>query len=398
VAKRARRGRASGAHQLGGDAVPDEELRRVVQEAVDQALARIHEVEQDVDGASPGVGERLRERASGGEPLEALEGRLAELEKRARAFEERHARAEQRAAEVAHFLAPRDPLDLSQVPPEVLERSFQAALDEAVAEVAKVEPIDVLERTLDEALDDVRGQSKGAELFERHAGRIRIQGLAPALERKLISARAAESTFDAVVKHLRTHVPGHRPRPLAAYIRQRAQEFTLERAAAHHERLLKAERAIGRLIEEAERIEGQAREADERAAASFSKSFMHAAMERSETKEELRARLQALEKRAAAAEEQLAEALARLESVEAYARRIETGVIRRTKTGQFKGDFTPVIDAVQAALEAGSAKTVAQIARTVKGVDRAVVEAVVREGIREGIFEEAEGGKVRRAA
>jgi hypothetical protein len=399
MAKRGRKAGGAAAHQLGGDEISDERLRRMVQEAVDQALARIHEVEGDVDGASPALSARLEARRSGlPGPPGVWEQRLQDLERRARAFEDRHARAEQRAAELTHFLSPREPLDLSQVPPDVLERSFQAALDEVVAEVAKVEPVDLLERTLDEAIDDVRGRSKGAELFERHGASIRIRGLAPALRRKLISARAAEATFDAVVKHLRTHVPGFHPRPLAAVVRHRAQDFTLERAAAHQERLVEAEGAIERLLREAERIERDARGADEAAAAAVSKSFMQATMERNETKQELRTRLQALEQRTHAAEAQLEEALGRLEAVERYARRIESGVIRRTKTGEFKGDFTPVIDAVQAALESGAPKTVAQIARSVKGVDSAVVEAVIREGVREGIFEEAEGGKVKRVA
>lgn len=401
MAKRAKGGKGgTGAHQIGGDAIPDERLRQLVQEAVDQALARILEVEADVEGATPALRERMAARGAASDAslvADALEARLATLEQRARAFEERHARADQRAAELAHFLAPRDPLDLARVPPEVLERSFQAALDDIVGEIAKVEPIDLLERTLDDAIEDVRGRSKGAELFERQAGRIRLQGLAPALHRKLISARAAEATFDEVIKHLRTHVPGYHPRPLAAFVRQRAQEFTLERAARHHDRLVEAESAIARLLAEAERIEGQAQAADEAAAESVSKSFMQAAMERSETKQELRSRLQALEHRAAAAEERLEQALARVEAVERYAKRIESGVIRRTKTGELKGDFTPVIDAVQQALESGKPKTVAQIAQSVKGVDREVVEAVIREGVREGIFERAPGGKVKRA-
>jgi len=215
------------------------------------------------------------------------------------------------------------------------------------------------------------------------------------VSRKLLSARAAQATFDEVVKHLRLHLPHYRPRPVAAMIRMRSHDFAVEASVRHQERLKQAEARLEHLLAEAKRIEAEAKAADATAAEGVSKSFMQALMERRQITEEMQSRIKSLEKRAMDAEDRLQTALSRLEAVEKYATRVEAAMIRKTKEGTFKGDFTPVIDAVHEALADGKSRTVAEVAKRVKGVDREVVEAVIREAVKEGVFTRIKGEKVR---
>jgi molecular chaperone GrpE (heat shock protein) len=350
-----------------------------------------------VDAAGQAAEARARERGGeggageGGAGLATLEARLSALEAQLRRGDDRHGRAEARLDDLATHVGTREPLDITRVPPDILERSMQAALDEICAEVAKVRAVDEVERAVDAAIEDVRGRSKGSELFERAGGQIRVRGLAEAVEKRLLSAKAAQATFDEVIRHLRTHVPGYKPRSLAALIRIRSADYAVEAALAHHRRIKAAEEGVERLIGEARRIEADARAADAAAAEAVSRSLA----ERSAATDEFHARIKALESRAAGAEDALVRALARLEAVERYAQKVESAMIRRTKEGTFKGDFTPVIDAVHEALRDRKYRSIEDIAGNVKGVELEVVEAVVREGVREGDLEEGKDGRVR---
>lgn len=386
------------ARQHGGGApLDDAKLKRLIQEAIDEALLRIAKGEGQTRELAAKVEARARERIEGdAAAVEALHGRVAELEGRLRKVDDRHGRVEARVEDISLHVGHREPVELSRVPPEILERSFQTALDELVGALAKVKGRDELERTLDEAIQDLRGRSKGSELFERQEARIVIRGLGAAVAKKLLSAKAAQTTFDEVERHLHAYVPGFKPRTLAAIIRARASDFAVDAAVGHHARLTTAEATLRRLLDETRRIEVEAKEADQSAAEGVSRSFMQAVSERRTMADEFQGRIRSLEVRASEAEARLEKALQRLDSVERYASRVESAIIRRTKNGTFKGDFTPVIEAVHEALKDGKPKTLKQLAAGVKGVEREVVEAVVREGIREGDFQASPDGKVRR--
>jgi len=382
----------------GGPPLDDVKLKRLIQEAVDEALARIAKGEGATPELAAEVEARARERvARDAETVEALHGRVAELERRLRTVDDRHGRVEARVEDLSLHVGQREPVEVSRVPPEILERSFQAALDDLVGELAKVKGRDELERTLDEAVADLRGRSKGSELFERQEGRILIRGLGAAVAKKLLSPKAAQATFDEVFRHLRAYVPAYKPRSLAAILRARASDFAVESAVVHHDRLTTAESTLRSLLEETRRIEREAKAADQTAAEGVSRSFMQAVSERRTMADEFQGRIRSLEVRASEAEARLEKALSRLDSVERYASRVESAMIRRTKEGTFKGDFTPVIEAVHEALKDGKPRTMKQLAARVKGVEAGVVESVVREGLREGAFEQSADGKVRRA-
>ncbi len=377
----------------GGPLLDDVRLRRLIQEAVDEALRAIARGESRVDALAGKVARRSDDRAvEATAEVAALEHRLQALESQLRRVDDRHGRAEARIEDLSTHIGSREPVDIGKVPPHVLERSFQTALDELTGEISKARAQDEMERALDEALIDVRGRSKGSELFERVGARIQIRGLAAAVEHKLLSAKAAQATFDEVVKHLRIHVPGFRPRTLQSLVRARSADFAVEAAVRHRERIQVAEGTLEKLLQETRRIEADAKAADTEAAAAVARTLS----ERGEAVGEFQTRIKALESRAASAEESLERALARLEAVERYAQKVESAMIRRTKEGTFKGDFTPVIEAVHEALKDGKARSVVEVSKRVKGVDIEVVEAVVREGVREGDLEEAQGGKVRR--
>lgn len=376
----------------GGAGVDDAALKRLIQEAVDEALRSIAAAGGGVDELAKAVAARALGRAAEAEAGQ-LEARMKHLEAQVRQVDERHAKAEARFEDLAVHVGHRQPVDMAKVPPEILERSIQAALDELSAEISKVRSVDELDRALDEALNDVRGRSKGSELFERVGSAIQVKGLGVAVEKRLLSAKAAQATFDEIVRHLRTHVPGFRPHSLQSLIRARSADFAVEAAVHHHERLREAERRLEALLADTRRIEKEAHAADEEAARGVSKSLE----DHGSTAAALLERLNALEARAAAAEDGLGRTLTRLEAVERYAQRVESAMIRKTKDGTFKGDFTPVIDAVHEALDDGKAKTPTELRKRVKGVDGEVIDAVLREGIREGAFEQLKGGKVRKA-
>jgi molecular chaperone GrpE (heat shock protein) len=374
----------------GAGGVDDARLKRLIQEAVDEALRSIAAAEGRVDALATDVARRTEGRsAEAGAEFSQIEGRVRHLEAQLRLVDDRHGKAEARIEDLAIHVGQRQPLDFAKVPPEILERSMQASLDELTGEIAKVRSADELERALEEALADVRGRSKGSELFERSGLTIQVRGLAAAVERRLLSAKAAQATYEEIVRHLRTHIPGYRPHGLVALVRARSADYAVEAAVHHRERIKDAEGRLETLLAETRRIEADARAADEKAAEAVAKSMA----ERGSAAGDLQARLKALEARAKEAEDGLARALSRVEAVERYAQKVESAMIRRTKEGTFKGDFTPVIDAVHEALKDGKARSVAEIAKRVKGVDGEVVEAVVREGD----FEEMKGGKVRKA-
>jgi len=128
-------------------------------------------------------------------------------------------------------------LNVSKIPPTILESVYEATLADAVkALIQSMGPYDA-EALILKILEDIRTQTSGSELFKFESGKLRIINLARSLESKLISARQIQSTYSEVLKRIKEHVPGFKPKNFRAMLKIKSQEFAVDKASGLSEYL-----------------------------------------------------------------------------------------------------------------------------------------------------------------
>jgi hypothetical protein len=122
-------------------------------------------------------------------------------------------------------------LDVSKVPPAILEHAYQAILDDVLAELKKARGGHDAEEHIALSLEQLRLKTSGSELFHYRPQTHRVQvGVAKPIEKGLVSARQVQMTFEELVRHLVEPIHYHQPKNFRALIKIKSQEFAVDKA------------------------------------------------------------------------------------------------------------------------------------------------------------------------
>ena len=123
-------------------------------------------------------------------------------------------------------------LDVSKIPPNILEIVYQSTLDDLVGELWKSLGPGDFERVIIETLEEVRLMTSGSELFRfDNNRRIRTNNLAKSLSEGLISAKQIQTTYDVLLDKLTEYIPYHKAKNFRAMIKIKSQEYTVDKTS-----------------------------------------------------------------------------------------------------------------------------------------------------------------------
>jgi hypothetical protein len=129
--------------------------------------------------------------------------------------------------EVGH----QESLDISKIPPKILELVYQTTLDDITAALIRSVGEKDAERAVAETMENVRIRTSGSEMFRYEYPRFRIGGLATSIEKGLISAKQVQMTYDEILKRLKEYIPHHQAKSFRAMIKVKSQEYAVERSS-----------------------------------------------------------------------------------------------------------------------------------------------------------------------
>lgn len=155
--------------------------------------------------------------------VKADEGELDSLKKKIRRM---HVKLEGIVEEIGY----RESLDLSKIPPGILELVYRTTLDDIAEAMNKTLGHSDAEKTILSVMEEVRSKTSGSELFRYQSPRFRIKGLGSSIEKGLISAKQVQMTYEEISKRLLEHIPRHVPKNFQALIKVKSQEFAVDRS------------------------------------------------------------------------------------------------------------------------------------------------------------------------
>jgi len=135
-------------------------------------------------------------------------------------------------------------LDVSKIPPNILEIVYQTTLDDVVNELFRnLGPHDA-EQVVRDTLEDVRLRTSGSELFRFDGRRIRTRELARAIEQKLISAKQIQTTYSVLLERMLEYIPTHKAKNFRAMIKIKSQEYAVDKTTKLLEYMAKIEENV----------------------------------------------------------------------------------------------------------------------------------------------------------
>jgi len=147
-------------------------------------------------------------------------------------------------------------LDITKVPPAILEAAYQAILDDVVAELKEARGAHDAEQHIVQSLEQVRLKTSGSELFTYRPHRLHA-GVAKALEKGLVSARQVQMTYEELLRHLLEPIHLHTPKNFRALIKIKSQEYSVDKALSLAKAQERAGPQLQSLQERVDRLEEQ---------------------------------------------------------------------------------------------------------------------------------------------
>ncbi len=136
-------------------------------------------------------------------------------------------------------------LDVSKIPPNILEIVYQSTLDDLVGELWKSLGPGDFERVITETLEEVRLMTSGSELFRfDNNRRIRTNNLAKSLSEGLISSKQIQTTYDVLLDKLTEYIPYHKAKNFRAMIKIKSQEYTVDKTSFLLEKVDQMEKRV----------------------------------------------------------------------------------------------------------------------------------------------------------
>jgi len=137
---------------------------------------------------------------------------------------------EEKLGDVMEEVGYGESLDVSKIPPNILEIVYQSTLDDVANELWKNLGAHVAEEVIMTTLEDIRLRTSGSELFRFDGRRIKAKDLAKSIELNLISAKQIQTTYDELLNKLLEYLPGHRAKNFRAMIKIKSQEYAVDKA------------------------------------------------------------------------------------------------------------------------------------------------------------------------
>ncbi|MEM3493041.1 MAG: hypothetical protein QXD15_01615 [Thermoplasmata archaeon] len=138
-------------------------------------------------------------------------------------------------------------LNVAKIPPTILEIVYQSTLDDVVNAIFRQLGYAEAERRIAEVLEEIRERTSGSELFRFDGKRIRARDVAASIEKKLVSARQMQTTYDELLKKLLELVPGYKPKNFRAMIKLKSQEYSVDSTIRLTERVSELEKWAGKI-------------------------------------------------------------------------------------------------------------------------------------------------------
>ncbi len=141
-------------------------------------------------------------------------------------------------------------LDVSKIPPQVLEGAYQIILDDVVKELKKSFGPHETEKVISSVTEELRQRTSGSELFRVRGPTIELEDVVMSIEKGLISNKQIQMTYEELLKKLAEHVPYYKPKNLRAMLRMKSIEFAVDKLRvliAEHEYVKKE---LRRLLED----------------------------------------------------------------------------------------------------------------------------------------------------
>ncbi len=138
-------------------------------------------------------------------------------------------------------------IDVSKIPPSILQLVYQYTLDDAINALKSFVGTQDTEVIINEILMDVRSKTSGTELFKYKDGKIVTTDIVKAIDKKLISPKQVHLTYVEILNKIREYVPGYKPKNFKALLRVKGQEYTIENTTQNRVRIEMIERNISTL-------------------------------------------------------------------------------------------------------------------------------------------------------
>lgn len=136
-------------------------------------------------------------------------------------------------------------LDVSKIPPNILEIVYQSTLDDLVTELWKSLGPGDFEQVITKTLEEVRLMTSGSELFRfDNNRRILTNNLAKSLSEGLISAKQVQTTYNVLLDKLMEYIPYHKAKNFRAMIKIKSQEYTVDKTSFLLERVAQMEKKL----------------------------------------------------------------------------------------------------------------------------------------------------------
>ena len=210
-----------GVHESAGEAPPVSRSELAAQVAeLEEAVHTLNTLLASLGARMMRTVDELREEVNRRVALDDLQPIQKELE-----------RIRERIGDIVDEVGYGETLDISKVPPSILEAAYQATLDDVVGELRKVLGTHDAEIHVRRSLEQVRLKTSGSDLFQYEPHRLNA-GVADALEKGLVSARQVQMTYDELMRHLLEPVHRYAPRNFRALVKLKSQEYAVDKALA----------------------------------------------------------------------------------------------------------------------------------------------------------------------
>lgn|GEM_PF-2095049 len=135
---------------------------------------------------------------------------------------------EEKVADLMDEVGFGESLDVSKIPPEILEIVYSTTLNDVFNAMKKsMGPYDA-ERKLNEIFEDVRLRTSGSELFYYDGRKIRTRDIAKTINKKLVSAKQIHTTYSELLESMLETVPTYKAKNFRAMIKLKSQEYAID--------------------------------------------------------------------------------------------------------------------------------------------------------------------------
>jgi len=145
-------------------------------------------------------------------------------------------RIDDRVTQIQEEIGFGEDLNVSKIPPGILEVVYQSTIDDIVKQMWMVLGTHDAEHAMVTSLEELRNRTSGSELFRFDGRRIVTRDFVKSIEHNLISAKQIQMTYQELLNRLLEYVPGYKAKNFKAMIKVKSQEYAVDKVTflIHH--------------------------------------------------------------------------------------------------------------------------------------------------------------------